>query len=551
MEFILDAFGASYVDRFTIEKCNVPSILLMEHAAQAVVKEIADRYDKTFVLCIAGKGNNGGDAVAVCRLLLELGFDAKCVLVMNSKTLCLQTGKIDFKQDNEGRNIKPEMLSGLVSDELYQQLEMLAGLGEMFEIVSDVSKLYEKYIKNGALPVVIVDGIFGTGFNKAPTGLYEEAISFINACHEKGSKVFAVDIPSGVNASNGKVPGVCIKADYTVTFGYKKIGQLLYPGRDYCGKLLLHEIGFSRKAIEEIVESEHVAFTLPSEHILKYMPGRRNDSNKGSYGKVLVVAGSDDMPGACTLATKTAYRCGCGLVTVCSSEKALKVLACTVPEAVLTEKSYMPDFSAFTSCLLGPGLGKSPDSRKLADDVISKAGFTGGLVIDADAINLLAEKMNEKGVTKPEERLVYINEYVPENTIFTPHKKELSRLFNISMEDLNELYEVAKWLAFRTDRIFVLKDAATIVAGKKKIYVNQTGNNGMSTAGSGDVLGGIIVSLLAQKTDLYTAACLGVCIHGLAGDYSRNRFSEYGVMAGDISDEAAKILKNLENAVMI
>lgn len=516
MEYVLDAYGAAYVDKYTINECGLPGILLMEHAAQAVVDEIIARHDNTAkVLCIVGKGNNGGDAVAVGRLLNNLGYEVTSL-----------------------------QLSEKVSDDLELQLRAYTGLGGCLVQLNDENTLSVSEKLAGFTPDVIVDGVFGTGLKSAPEGVYKDVISYVNQNREENNelRVYSIDIPSGVNCSDGTILGVCIKADVTVTFGYKKKGHLLYPGRAYCGELCVHDIGFDKNSADNLLGTEHIAFCLSDEMISRHLPVRHVDSNKGSYGRVLILAGSDNMPGACVLASKTALRCGCGLVTVCSSEKVLDVVAGTVPEAILCNNRELPDFSSYTTCLVGPGLGKSGKSMDIVMQVLESGNFERGLVFDADAINILSDKLNVMNLITKEERLSFIETYLPENIVFTPHKKELSRLFNIPMEELASLISTAKWLMKNSKNVFVLKDAVTLVAGRNKVFINTTGNNGMSTAGAGDVLGGIITSFMAQSSDAFEASCLGVYIHGLAGDNAREKLSEYGIMAGDISDEAAKLL---------
>lgn len=600
MEYVLDAFASEYIDKYTINECGVPGILLMEHAAEAVAEKIMERHDSgKKVLCVAGKGNNGGDAAAVCRLLREHGYDASCLLVLSQteskrqkaecsscaeetvfdaeekspdteekfpdtkEKVCCPTEKTVVLGDNREKDRKIlKQLESRISADLYTQLKALAGLGGCCKIIG-ISAVCQPEDMNpeeaavqesadawfdllGEKPDVVVDGLFGTGLSKAPRGIYRTAVEFVNLCGGAGAEIYSVDIPSGVDASTGRVPGACVHADFTITFGYRKIGQLLYPGRECCGRLSVHKIGFCESAVESLKASEHTAVTLSPGEIPEYMPGRSADSNKGSYGRVLMLAGSDNMPGACVLTAKTALRSGCGLVTVCSSEKVQSVIASAVPEVILLRDEEMPDLTGFTACLIGPGLGKTKESiRKTEHFLKQKNAAAGmkGIVFDADAINILADKMNALGLSDKEARLAYIEEQVPLHTVFTPHKKELSRLLHIPMEELANLTELAKWLSARSDRVFVLKDAATLVTGRGRLYINTTGNNGMSTAGSGDVLGGIIVSLLAQGSEPFTAACVGVCLHGQAGDDVKDIFSEYGVMAGDISDRAARLLR--------
>ena len=487
MEYILDAAGAKFIDKYTIDKCGISGDVLMENAASKVVSEIVKRHESSVtVLCVAGKGNNGGDAIVVNRLLNEKGY----------KSELAEAGKDDFD----------------------------------FESFAESAGKYD----------VIVDGLFGIGLNRPVQGVYLSMIEYINRCRIEGACVYSVDIASGINASTGEIMGECVKADYTVTFGYKKLGHVIYPGKEFSGEVSVHDIGFSKEALQ-YVENKFISYGNKNEAD-KYLPERRADSNKGSYGRVLIVAGSDKMPGACILASKSALRSGCGLVTACSSERALNALVVAVPEVILMDNRDDIPVERYSSCLIGPGLGVSDFSSRLMHKIIENSSGLKGLVIDADAINILAKEMDNAGLMGKEERLRFINENLPENTVFTPHKKELSRLFNIPMEELKSLLPVSHWLKDNSGVVFVLKDAATVVAGRKKIYINQTGNNGMSTAGSGDVLGGIIVSFIAQNTGIFTAACLGVYLHGYAGDKARDKYSEYGVTAGDITDGLAEVI---------
>lgn len=548
MEKITDAAGAAIVDRYTVNECFVPGILLMEHAAEAVAEKIKIRHGKDEkILCVAGKGNNGGDAAAVCRLMRDDGYSAECIVVTDD----------------------PDKISANLS----VQLKALEGLGTGYSYFSGFKEVCKERIKEYD---VIVDGIFGTGLNKAPDGIYKEAVDYINTQRKCGAVVYAVDIPSGADASSGQTFGSCVKADCTVTFGLRKSGQLLYPGREICGELAVCEIGFSKKALELEEIKGHIFDCLSKESARELLPARFADSNKGSYGKVLIAAGSENMPGACILAAKTVLRCGCGYASVSSVPSVLNLVASAVPEAVLapmpenapallreaeadpvakglnkstSEKAAsegrMIDLTGYSACLAGPGLGRSERSRRITEELLDCNLKIKGIVYDADAINIIAEKMDGLGLKEAAERIGFIEKNTPENSVFTPHKKELSRLLGIPMEDLGCLFETAKMLSAFSKRIFVLKDAATIVAGRGRLFINTTGNNGMSTAGAGDVLGGIIVSFIAQGCDVYEAACLGVFIHGTAGDAAKEGLSEYGVMAGDISDCAARVIKEM------
>ncbi len=543
MEYVLDALGASMIDKFTIES-GTPGIELMERAADCVVELIEEKItaDHT-VICFAGKGNNGGDAVSVARKLYEKLYKVICVLVID--------GFADETIDMDNICLS-EKLKSIISPDLYVQLEEYCYIGAELMLVNCSERLCELEKQIRTDKCVLVDGLFGTGLKRAPEGLNGKTIRMINKLRNEKNFVVAIDIPSGVNATDGNAYEDCIDADYTVTFGYKKLGHLLYPGREHCGRIITKDIGFLKEGLQREEIKEHIYLTLSSKRIKEYLPKRSKTSNKGSYGKVLVIAGSDNMPGACILSTKAAFRTGCGLVTVCSTNKVLDTLVTVVPEAILSVDSKIPVLNGFDSCLIGPGLGKTERSKKIVSDILMHSDCTSknetvrqGIVVDADAINVLADFLDDMELKTVDERISYIENYLPDNLIFTPHKKELSRLLAIPMERLSNLYSLAVVLRKKFSKIFVLKDASTIVVGGGQMYINTTGNNGMSTAGAGDVLGGIIVSMLAQGLKPFKAAVIGVCIHGHAGDMARDEYSEYGVMASDISDFAAKYISRI------
>ena len=405
---------------------------------------------------------------------------------------------------------------------------------------------------------IIVDGIFGTGLNREAEGKYKTAIEAINRLHEKGKTVIAVDIPSGINCSDGKVMGTAVRADYTVTFQNLKYGHVLFPGKAYCGKTVCLPIGLDMSGIDSEGFGT-AAFCFEKDDVKKMLPKRRPDSNKGSFGRQLIIAGSDYMPGAAVLAAKAAYRTGSGPVTVCSGERTLMQVVSSVPEAILLSDRKAPDFGLYDAVVIGPGLSKTEETVKkiksimdyTITSVMSRLDGEGKTVfiIDADGINIIAEEMDRKRILGPERRLRYLMEEFPEQTVFTPHKKEMSRLFGIPMEELRQgLTELSDMIEKHASQIFVLKDAATIVVTKGRKYINTSGNDGLSTAGSGDVLTGIMASFTAKsknKEELFERACLAVYLHGLAGEKASDKFSNYGVLAGDLPEAAAVCLAEL------
>lgn len=527
MEKILTGKQALLLDKYTIEN-GTDSETLIGRAATALADTIcseevisltAKSLDKMKVLCIAGPGNNGADAVCLAEILTERGIHADTLKV--------------------GKNADDSTIKGL-------------------DAISDYD--------------VIADGLFGVGLNRNPEGSFALAIEKINAAHDSGTVVIAVDIPSGVSADDGKVFGNAVKADISVTFGYRKCGHVLYPGREYCGKIYVRDIGFD-KTFFDIYKSGKdksdakepvIAETIEEADVAGLLPKRFPNSNKGSYGHVLLICGSQNMPGAAVLASKAAYRCGAGHVTVCSDPSTLETVVKIVPETVLADEKEIINISLkdaekmldkYDSVLIGPGIGKSSIANlKLKQLTEARSAGSKATVIDADGINLLAELLNEAapkesiGVEQNiRKRLDILAKMLPENTVFTPHRKELSRLLLIPMEMLNN---GNKWLADiiaeSTHQIFVLKEASTIVATLGKVYINTTGNSGLAKAGSGDVLAGMLAALAAQADSherLVELTVLAVNVHGAAGDLAKEEFSEYGVMASELPEFAAKVIK--------
>ncbi|MCR5465647.1 MAG: NAD(P)H-hydrate dehydratase [Lachnospiraceae bacterium] len=488
-----------------IEKQGIPSILLMEHAALAVFEQLKDRRK---VLILVGNGKNGGDAVALGRLLLGRGINCD-FMTFYEKTECA---------------------------ELLQQWDILDAVGYAYRI----------FEANGELPNfesydAIADGVFGIGLNRT---VNRDTVTVFNRINEvtkadgKRPFVVAIDIPSGIDATCGKVCGGAVRADVTVSFSYAKTGLLLYPGRAYAGKLIVADIG--------LPESNERAEYITSNSLRDLgLPKRRPDGNKGDFGKISLVAGCDDMPGAACFCARAMYRSGAGLVRVIGTEKSLSVLHAACPEAVsLTrEKAFSSGnpYAGFDNVIvIGPGLGTDGDAQRLLD-LAMKNGKK--LVLDADALNILAERLDRLN-QDPEQRLKLMNEWLSENTIVTPHPGEMSRLLNVPVAELKEdplLF--AKMIRKYCDFVWVWKDACSMVISRRCFYLNQSGNEAMATAGSGDVLSGICGAFAATEMTMAQAAFAAVYVHGLAGDICKDRLGSYGTMAGDIADAVAYALK--------
>lgn len=526
LKYIADAREAKEIDRISIEEIGIPSVVLMEKASLSVAGCVKGQIksEKDSVLVICGVGNNGGDGVAAGRLLWEDGVDVT-VLILGQK-----------------KRISPEM---------QVQLKIARNLGMkiLWDDCSAVDGQYEKRISailenTGTGKVteeysIIVDAIFGIGLTREIVGSYREWISWINAC---SARIISVDIPSGIHASTGAVLGIGVRADMTVTFGVNKRGLVLYPGAGYAGQVIVSDIGFPQKALLRAVPG---AYTLQQDELPKYLPVRGKRTNKGSYGRVLVIAGSPDMSGACYLASEAAYRVGCGLVRVITARENTQVIRTKLPEAIVT--AYSPGLSDeemktvhqalnwATSIVIGPGIGKNPDAEKLLRLVLEEQ--QNKVVIDADGLNLLAE-MEEYFVSDAgKSRQIALSE----RFILTPHLKEMSRLLRRPVEEIAAtVAETAK--NSTTGCTMVLKDARTVVSDGTQVYINTTGNNALAKGGSGDVLSGMIGGLLAQGMEPFPAAQLAVCIHGLAADYYVQENGQYGMLASDLLAAIPKVL---------
>lgn len=511
---VLDAVGMKETDRYTIETVGIPSLVLMERAALAVterVKKYATKESRIGVLC--GTGNNGGDGVAVARLLKEAGYDA-WVLIKDAPLY-------------EGEVTEGTVLRG--TEEFLQQVKIAKAAGVPF-CTPEETKSYE----------IIVDALFGIGLSKPVEGEYADLLARLN---REAHIVIAVDIPSGVSATDGSVQGVALYAEETVTFGAAKCGHMLYPGKEYTGMLTVADIGFPKRALWE--RKKGCYFT--PETIDGLLPVRPADSNKGTFGKVAVVGGSKNMAGAAYFAACAAYRTGAGLVKILSPECNREVLQTLLPEAMLatyTEEEEMSEIVKETvrfadSLIIGPGLGRSETAKRLVlavrDELAGLKEEAPASVWDADALNLISEEMQKEEITSVAERIAYLEQWLPKRAVLTPHPGELSRLLDVKVPELTkDFWNTANEIASRSETVYVLKDAVTLTIKQSECCVNTTGNQGMATGGSGDVLCGVIAALLAAGLEEYTAASVGVWLHGAAGDRAAETVGAAPMIARDL-----------------
>lgn len=475
------------LDRHTIEGIGIPSPVLMERAALATVSEIHKAgYDTTHAVVICAKGNNGGDGVCIARLLKEEHFDPVVYMLQD-----LEEGSECARQVRIADRLGVHIVNGSV------------------EACAD--------FLNKTPCTILIDAIFGIGFHGEPDPSYHALVDRIN---DLKVPVVSVDIPTGVDASSGNVPGPAIKSDLCVTFGSYKIGQFLYPGCEYCKKLIMHPIGiFPGEAEEDDV------FAVEKDDLKEIK--RSAYSNKGTFGKVLLIAGSKSTGGAAVLSATSALRSGAGMVMVYTHEKNRDLLLNSIPEVMV--RTYDSDPGELSGCLqwadviaIGPGLA-SELAYELLKTVILTCELP--LVMDADALNLLSGHPELMDALGEQDRTV----------IITPHLGEFSRLVKRDVSDIrNDLITSCKGYAKEHRLICVLKDARTVISDGEKIYLNVSGNSGMATAGSGDVLTGLIASLLGQGIEPLKAAAYGCCIHGLSGDLAAKEKGMSGMIASDM-----------------
>lgn len=496
MQYIVTKKEMQAIDAYTMDKIGIPSAVLMERAALSVVEEI-ERLNASHgrVLIVVEGGNNGGDGLAVGRILLERGYKVDIYYIGG------------FEKVSQG---------------FQQQWSILHHMGVRFR----------KTIPNKEY-AVIVDGIFGVGLSREVQGVQKKAIEAMN--HMDAIKV-AIDIPSGIDATTGEVLGTAFYADYTVTFGLKKLGMFFLDGIDACGTVICKPIGFPAQALAHV---KPMIYAYDNSDLDK-LPKRVNNSNKGTYGRVAVIAGSKNMSGAAFLCSKAAYSTGAGLVKIYTHESNRTILQSQLPEAVMmTYDDYEGALACIEDALqwatvivVGPGLGVDTVSERMLYELLMNAEVP--MVVDADALNILSNNIELLRTSSVQ-------------IIMTPHMKEMSRLIQRPVEEIaKNRFAIAREFAKKMQVTLVLKDAKSIATnGGQQTYMNLAGNNGMSTGGSGDVLAGIIAGMLAGGLTLADAARMGTYVHCRAGDLAAERKGNYAMLASDIISYIGEVMRHV------
>ncbi|MCX7710267.1 MAG: NAD(P)H-hydrate dehydratase [Clostridia bacterium] len=503
------------LDSITINELGIPGIVLMENAALRVIEVIEETLGELKgkkVIVFAGKGNNGGDAFAVARHLFNQGVQAEVFLACP-------------KQQVEGdAKLNLDILSRMGVP--FTEVENKAGLGAI------QSRL--------AAADLIVDGLLGTGIRGEIQGLMKEIIDCINM---SGKAVISIDIPSGVDGESGKICGSAIKALKTVTFALPKIGQLIHPGCEQTGELIIADIGIPSK----VVETQDIKVNMiQGESVAQMIPDRSSNSNKGNFGRIFIVSGSVGMTGAGCLTAGAALRTGAGLVylgvpsILSSVYDACLLEAVTIPledegRGSLSKQctqQVLQHVQRTTVSAVGPGLSVNEEIVEIIRAIIENSEKP--LILDADALNAISKDVSVLSKRKAE-------------MVITPHPGEMARLAGISIEEVqNNRIKTAVEFSVKWGITTVLKGARTIVAHPDgSVYINTTGNSGMATGGTGDVLTGMIAGLVGQGMEPCDAAVAGVYLHGMAGDRAAASKGEHGMIAGDLVNEIPFVIKEL------
>ncbi len=504
------------LDKRTTESFGVKSIVLMENAGSAVARTIVKEFDtpaKRGIVVFCGKGNNGGDGFVAARHLINKGFHVDVVFF----------GKKEELPEDSGTNYTA-----------------LSRITDVVHVLKDVSEFDTTDINLGERGIII-DALLGTGIKGTVKEPYSGAIDLIN---KSGLPVISVDIPSGIDADTGAVAGIAVRAKKTVTFGLTKIGLVVYPGAEFAGDVEVADISIP----DRLIQQTYIPYNLSSYKLIGSILKPRNfATNKGDYGHTLIIGGSEGKSGAAILTAKGALRAGSGLVTIAGPEGLMPVFETTVIEALkepLTEtlsgaidKSGVQQAEKLLQTkdvvALGPGMGTENQTTEFIFEFLKRCKLP--VVVDADGLNSIA---------KNPDILLEINN---ENIVLTPHPGEFGRLINMNPKEINQnRINLSMDFAKEYKCTLVLKGARTIIANKDGyIWINPTGNPGMSTGGMGDVLTGIIAGLIATGISPQDAAIAGVFIHGMAGDIVYAFHKNSSVLASDLLERIPYVISSL------
>jgi NAD(P)H-hydrate epimerase len=499
------------IDRIVISDRGVSSLSLMELAGTAVAHFVMGKIEPKHVVVITGRGNNAGDGFVATRLLHNAGVPVTLVML-----------------SDEG-GLSPDALTN------YHALSP--------DISRFICTMGSQVALNFEAEDCIIDAILGTGVKGEVTGLFREAIEAVN---NSGATVVAVDIPSGLPADEEYFDGLCVHADYTVTFGLPKLGMMQYPAAGWCGEVIVASIGFPEDLLT--APSPTKCYLITPKMAREILPARPPHSHKGTFGSVLVVAGSVGMTGAATLTSLAAARSGVGIVFLAIPKSLNPILEVKLTEPITiplpTKFEGLPDTGMLDGILeksahvnslaIGPGLGRTEGARNLTREIYARTVLP--LVLDADGVNAFQGAVN---LLKKRDA----------PAILTPHPGELASLLGMGVQEIQKRrISVARGFARDYNVILVLKGARTVIASPSgDVFINRTGDTALSKGGSGDLLTGLIGGFLAQGVMPLKAAILGVYLHGLAGEKTSAIKTERAALPTDVLDAIPLAFNELEN----
>ncbi len=512
------------MDHRTIHEIGLPAAVLMERAALAAVSILhthfhdilANHPRRIGIMC--GGGNNGGDGWAIARLLHTDGFQIEVVSLTNPTLLISEAA---------------------INSQIAQKLGI-----SITDLSSETTASIDSTLNALAPCALWIDALLGTGVDRPVEGIFAAAISFLN---QQAAPVFAVDVPSGIDALTGQIFKLCTHADATVTFAFPKLGLTIQPAKKYVGTLYTVDIGIPQKISESVGFAANFLTQNWAKSIFKPRP---IDFHKGDAGRVLLLGGSREKAGAIIMTARGALAAGAGLITVGTLDELVPIIAPAIPEAMATtmfaqtfdgacESRLLGFLEGVNTVAIGPGM-ETHDGARTALQIVLESEDIQHLVIDADALNILADGDSDDALRTLSERA---------NVVLTPHPGELARLCDISIEKLlSAPVNYAQKIAKKTGAIVVLKLATTIITSPDgRLAVNSSGNQGMATGGMGDALTGIIAALLHSAKDPFDAVCLGVWVHGAAGDHAvRHATGQTALSVTSLLEHLGAVWRSLE-----
>ena len=520
----------SNIDLTTISEYQMPSILLMENAGRNIADNIIFDYPeiiKSKPVILVGPGNNGGDALVISRQFRLKNIDSICVFLVTPDRLRGDAG---------------------INYTIHKNL-MISSRNCLVNNFDDWNRIKNELF----FSPYFIDGIFGTGFEGKVTGLFESVIESINTGYY--GTVLSIDVPSGLICEDTTQNSTIIKANKTYSVGLPKLGMVDYPGKEFCNEISIVSIGFP----EQLLNSDEIKTgVITFNDALKMMPERKENTHKGNFGHVLVIAGSEKYHGAAHLTSKAAFSSGAGLVTlasvypVCQTLKSKDDAIITIPlnsneKSENTEKDYLKiilenfsimekEIGKYNSCVIGPGLGQSDKTFEFIKLIIKE--YSGKLVLDADALNMISKDLSILKNTKAK-------------IVITPHIFEFSRLSGKSVDEIkNSKVKISTDFAKENNVVLILKDSVTLITDGENTFYNSTGNSGLARGGSGDVLAGMVSGFLARDMDVLKAPLFAVFLHGYIADLLASEIGKEGISPSLLIENIYRGFISLSNSIL-